>query len=192
MPMQAPWKDLLVEPRASDHVLQLYRDERSLIEAVALYAGAGLGSGEAVILVATPSHLRAFGRRLEDQGFDLAELQLWGQLVVAEAGELLASLMVDGVPDRDRFARGVGGLIQKAREAGRYPKVRAYGEMVNLIWRADSSATARLEELWNELVKAHHVTLFCSYCVEGSADAERFPGELRALHSHVIPLAASA
>ena len=192
MPIQAPWKDLLVEPAASDHVLQLYQDERSLIEAVALYAGAGLGSQEAVILIATPSHLRAFGGRLEDQGFDLAELQLWGQLVVAEAGELLASLMVDGVPDHDRFARGVGGLIQKAREAGRYPKGRAYGEMVNLIWRADPSATARLEELWNELVKAHRVTLFCSYCVEGSADAERFPGELRALHSHVIPLAASA
>jgi len=191
MPIQAPWKDVLVEPAASDHLLQLYRDERSLIEAVALYAGAGLGRGEAVILIATPSHLRAFGRRLEDQGFDVAELQLWGQLVVAEAGELLASLMADGAPDRNRFAHGVGGLIQKARGNGRYPKVRAYGEMVNLIWRDDTSATACLEELWNELIKTHRVALFCSYCVEGSADAERFPGELRALHSHVIPLAAS-
>lgn len=192
MLVPAPWKDLLVEPAATDHLLQLYRDERSLIEAVALYAAAGLGKGEAVILIATPSHLRAFGRRLEDQGFDLAELQLWGQLVVAEAGEMLASLMVDGVLERDQFARGVGSMLRKVRKAGRYPKVRAYGEMVNLIWRDDPSATARLEELWNEVIKTHRVALFCSYCVESSADAERFPGELRALHSHVIPLTASA
>ena len=66
------------------------------------------------------------------------------------------------------------------------------GEMVDLMWRNDASATARLEELWNELIKAHRVALFCSYCLEDNDEAERFPGELRALHSHVIPLAASA
>jgi len=36
MKIQAPWKDLLVEHLAREHVVQLYRDERNLVEAVAL------------------------------------------------------------------------------------------------------------------------------------------------------------
>ena len=100
--------------------------------------------------------------------------------------------MVNGLPDPALFKATVGGLIQKARAAGRYPRVRAYGEMVNLIWREDVPATARLEELWNEVINVHRISLFCAYCVGGTDDARRFPRELRAQHSHVIPLEADA
>ena len=52
MQIQPPWKDLLVEPLARDHVVQLYRDEQFLVEAVTLFTGIALGKGEAVVLVA--------------------------------------------------------------------------------------------------------------------------------------------
>jgi hypothetical protein len=179
--------DLLAEPLAGDHTVQLYQDEQSLVEAVTLYASAGLGKGDAVILLATPPHLDAVRRRLEDQGFDLGPLQEWRQLTVADAAGLLAELMVDGQPDSERFTGRIGGLIEQARGADRYPKVRVYGEMVNLIWRDDPTATRRLEELWNEVIAAHRISLFCAYCVDGAEEWRRFPRELRAAHSHVIP-----
>jgi hypothetical protein len=192
MRIQGPWNDLLVEPSQSEHLVQLYQDERSLIEAVALYAGVGLGRGEAVILVATPAHLEAVRRRLTDQGFDADELEQWRQLTVVDAAKLLSSFLVKGLPDAARFKAAVGRLIEDARGAGGYSRVRAYGEMVNLIWREDLLATTRLEELWNDVIEAHRITLFCAYCVDGSDDARRFPPKLRALHSHMIPLEASA
>ena len=46
MRIQPPWKDLLLQPLARDHVVQLYRDERFLVEAVALFTGIALGKGE--------------------------------------------------------------------------------------------------------------------------------------------------
>jgi len=68
MKIQPPWKDLLVEPLAREHVVQLYRDERNLVEAVALFTGIALGKGEAVVLVATPTHVQAIEHRLEATG----------------------------------------------------------------------------------------------------------------------------
>ena len=56
MTIHEPWRGLIAEPMARDHFVQVYRDERVLIEAISLFAGAALGRNEAVILVATAGH----------------------------------------------------------------------------------------------------------------------------------------
>src|ERR1044072_6816024 len=62
--------------------------------------------------------------------------------------------------------------------------------MVNLLWRVNHPATRQLEELWNEAIELHSVAVLCGYRVDvGEADSH-FPGELRALHSHLIPVEA--
>ena len=72
MAIHDPWRDLIVEPMARDHFVQVYRDERVLIEAVSLFAGAALGRNEAVILVATREHGSAVEESLDRDGFDMA------------------------------------------------------------------------------------------------------------------------
>jgi hypothetical protein len=193
MRLQPPWKDLLVEPLARDHVVQLYRDERFLIEALSLFTGIALGKGEGVVLVATPPHIQGLERRLETNGFCIEDVKQWGQLTVRDAAQTLSSFMVHDLPDAVLFKTIIGSAIQKAAASARSGKVRVYGEMVNLLWRENLAAARRLEVLWNEVIQAHSISLFCAYHVDADEDEVRhFPSDLRAVHSHLIPVEACA
>jgi hypothetical protein len=190
MSISAPWNDRLAEPLSKEHLVQLYEDDRALVEAVSLYAGRGLGKGEGVILVATEPHLDAVEARLRETGFDLGDLKAWGQLTRIDAATLLARFLADGHVDAARFRSILADVITMARRGGRFRRIRVYGEMVNLFWRVNHPATRQLEELWNEAIELHSVALLCGYRVDvGEADSH-FPGDLRALHSHVIPVEA--
>ena len=191
MPIRAPWNDRLAEPLAKEHLVHLYEDAVVLVEGVALYAGRGLGKGEAAILIATAEHLAAIERRLVDAGLETSDLKAWGQLVCIDAAPLLARFLDQDGIDTGRFHSILGDLVGSVRRGGRFSKVRLYGEMVNLLWRHDHPATRRLEELWNEAIEVHSVSLLCGYRVEGGGE-RAIPFDLQALHSHLIPLEAGA
>ena len=56
----------------------------------------------------------------------------------------------------------IGGLIREAAGTGR--PVRAYGELVALLWDAGLLAAAvELEELWTVLGRRHPFALWCGY-----------------------------
>jgi hypothetical protein len=189
MAIHDPWRGLIAEPVARDHFVQVYRDERVLIDTIALFAGAALGRNEAVILVATPAHGEAVEHRLGDAGFDVRAVKGWGQLFVLDATEVLSRFMSDGRPEAARFKAVVAELVAAAKASGRYREVRIYGEMVNLLWSDNLPAAVRLEELWNEVIEEHSLSLFCAYCLEAGGEPERvFPPDLRNLHKHLIPL----
>jgi hypothetical protein len=192
MSLHSPWKDLLAEPLPRDHVVQLYRDDRFLVEAVTLFAGVGIGKGEAILLIATAPQVASIELRLTALGFDVEGLKLWGQLTVFDAERLLSGFMVNGAPDRELFEAVVAQVIAQARAGGRYPRVRVYGEMVELLWRDNRAATRRLEELWNEVIETHCISLLCGYSLSSEEEADQFPRELRTLHSHLVPVEACA
>ena len=74
--------------------------------------------------------------------------------------------MVDGSPERERFNEVMGGVLPSVSD-GR-SRVRAFGEMVALLWAEGNLQRAiRLEELWNDLQKAHSFSLFCAYPMHG-------------------------
>jgi hypothetical protein len=189
MAIYEPWRDKIAEPMARDHFVQVYRDERVLIEAVSLFAGAALGRNEAVVLVATREHGDAVEESLARDGFDIPTLKTWGQISILDAEEVLARFMVDGRPDEARFKAVIHELIGEVKSARRFRDVRFYGEMVNLLWSDNLPAAARLEELWNEVIEEHSISLFCAYRLDGGGAPDRvFPPQLRALHTHCIPL----
>jgi hypothetical protein len=194
MPIQSPWRDLISEPLARDHFVQVYRDDRVLVESVALFAGAALGRHEAVILVATARHGAAIEECLRNDGFDVPGLRTWGQLQILDAEEVLSRFMVDGVPDEAKFKAVIADLMASTRGSRRFRAVRVYGEMVNLLWSENLPAATRLEQLWNDQIEEHQFALFCAYCVsgrEGTADVD-FPTHLQDLHTHLIPHEAHA
>ena len=188
MTIHDPYRDLIAEPVNRDHFVQVYKDERVLVEAVSLFAGAAIGRNEAVVLVATHEHDEAVEECLTRDGYDVASLKAWGQLTLLDAEEVLSRFMVDGAPDEARFKTVIRELIGSAR-GGRFRDVRVYGEMVNLLWTENLPAAQRLEELWNEVIEEHSISLFCAYCLSAAGKPERvFPPDLRALHTHLIPL----
>ena len=106
---------------------------------------------------------------------------------------VVTGFMVQEMPDPLLFKTIIGSSIQKAAMCSRTGRVRVYGEMVNLLWRQNLPAAQRLEVLWNEVILAHSISLFCAYHVDGDETESRpFPSDLRAAHSHLIPVEACA
>ncbi|HET8646914.1 MAG TPA: MEDS domain-containing protein [Vicinamibacteria bacterium] len=179
----------MAEPLKRDHIVQVYLEDRVLVEAVSLFAGAALGRAEAVVLIATPEHLARVERCLQNDGYEVDDLARWGQLVCLDAREALSRFMVDGMPDRALFRALLRDIVKSVQRSGRFKTIRAYGEMVNLLWRENLPAAVCLEELWNEAIQEHSISLFCAYALDVEGQAQRvFPPDLRALHSHFIPV----
>ena len=177
---------ILSNPDACEHIVYPYTDETQVADAVCLFASAGLQKGDAVLLVMTSGHCEPIRRRLEGQGFNLNELEASGQLACEDAEDLLSTFMFDGIIDDHKFKTKLGRMIERAKCAGGHHRsVRVFGEMVDLLWRADPHTTLRLEELWNEVIEAHSVPLLCAYSLAGPKSGE-FPTSLLACHSHNI------
>jgi hypothetical protein len=95
--------------------------------------------------------------------------------------------MVDGQPDENLFNHLVDGLFARASADGR--QVRAFGEMVVLLWNeGNNSATVRLEQLWNQYLERAVFCLFCAYPRSSfDQDAETAIQEICSHHSRIIP-----
>lgn len=188
MHTNSDWRSTLKNPALGDHIVQVYQDEEFLAEAVCEYAATGLRGGEGVIVIATPAHCAAFRRQLEALGVFPQEAVERGQLLMLDASDTLASFTRNGAADWTMFHETIGGAIAKMRL--QYRSVRAYGEMVDLLWQAGRKDEAiRLEEFWNELAKLQTFALFCAYYMD-NLDARSYGGPLECVckvHTHLIP-----
>src|SRR5438477_1017619 len=183
-----------IAPR-EDHAVQFYDREELLHEAVADFLAAGLDAGEAVIVIATEPHRRGFCERLEARGIDVADACASRGLILLDAPKTLSSISVDGFPDWELFRTRIGGLIAECSARTGGTRVRAYGEMVDLLWRQGKpQGSIRLEEMWNDLARLHHFSLLCAYAMGNflkEADAANFEQVCR-VHTHVVPAESDA
>lgn len=186
--MNAKSAAILTNPHPCGHIVYPYTDELLVSEAVSLFAGSGLRNGEGVILIMTKAHCDSITSRLKSEGFEIEALAKLGRLFCISAEELLSVIMVDEAPDPDIFSTVVGRMITRSRMStgkGAAAKVRAFGEMVSLIWNSDLGATISLEEMWNAIIDKHRVSLMCTYALNGR---DRIPDSLQLLHSHSMPV----
>ena len=186
-----PWHGLLTGAAPRDHIVQLYQDQQFLNRAVCRFAAAALDNGEGVILVPTVAHWDAFRPRLEAEGVDVKAAQRRGQLTIVDADDLLPGFMREAVPDAPVFLGLAADVITRARGQGRYPKIRWWGEMVNILWeRGDVAASMNLEDLFDQLAHEHDIAIFCSFVMDnfnGDVHARMLP-RLGENHSHLIPV----
>ena len=187
MGVLARWTDLLDDALPGEHLVQLFRREEFLAEAVTVFAGAGLKRGDAVILVATPVHVEAFCRELAAAGHDVEQARRWGQLFVVDAATLLSRLTTGAGLDGAAFAAIVGELVERARAGSSRRDVRVFGEMVDLLWKRDLAAAVQLEQLWNELIESQPVSLLCSYHLADGDTETAFPPPLCRAHTRLVP-----
>jgi hypothetical protein len=182
------------EPLDVGHVVQFYGHEEELTDRVAGYLLAALQRDGVAVVIATAAHRRAFEARLRQAGVDLAAAARSGSYLALDASDTVSVLMPGGRLDRDAFDRVVGGLIRRAGQQGR--PVRAYGEMVTLLWEAGLvNAAVQLEELWDALGLRYAFSLFCGYpasSVSGDGHLEAFAEVCRLHHSVVGGWPASA
>lgn len=169
----------------SEHLVHFYQDEGGFLENLGGFVGAGLSAGEAIIVIATASHRSSLEMRLAGLGHDMGLAREESRYIALDAADTLSRFMRDGWPDEERFSATIREVLAQAA-AGR--RVRAFGEMVALLWgRGENGATVRLEHLWNEFCRSHALALFCAYPRIGATrDLDASLAEVCALHSRVV------
>lgn len=172
------------------HAVQFYKDETSLAGTVAQFLADGLSSGQPGLVIATPSHGDSIVRELTSRGLDVDLLRKTGELQFLDARKMLGAFMVEGMPDAMLFRTTVGDMIEKLC-AGRTPcPIRAYGEMVDLLWQEGNSEGAiKLEILWNQLAATYDFALLCGYAFGHFYKETRDPRyqDVIAQHTQVVP-----
>jgi len=177
-----------VEPH-HDHSVQFYRDDASLMKTLSRFVRDGLTASQPVIIIATPEHRADLASRLLVDGLNPDSFERAGSLWMLDARETLESFMDGRTPDPQKFHGVIGSLIQlaKSRDAG---AVRAYGEMVDLLWKEGNPEGAiKLEMLWNTLAGMHRFMLLCGYCIGNFyKEAGGFDiGDVCGAHARVLP-----
>lgn len=172
-----------------EHLLQIYEDDAVLLDTLTGFVAGGLQSGESAVVIATAPHLEELERRLAAAGVDVAAARSDDQFIALRADRTLARFMVQGWPDENRFNEVISEIVVRARGRGR--RVRAFGEMVALLWaQGHVGATVRLEHLWNKLCKAEAFSLFCAYPKAGfTKDSVVSLADICAAHTRQITAA---
>jgi hypothetical protein len=186
-------EELLQSPDPQHHLVQLYEANQQVLEHnVTCYLSEGLKRGSALLVIATPQHRELFLRGLTRVGADPKAAIRESRFVMLDAEETLGRFMIDGYPDAERFDAIVGAMVRDAVGRTNTGELRAYGEMVGLLWKTRQfPAAIRTEQLWNRLQKSVSFSLFCAYPIDifdkqfeiGIVDA------LLCAHTHLLPSA---
>jgi hypothetical protein len=179
---------LLIHAPVGRHFAQIHRDTTGLAESVSLFAEAGLRKGSGVVLIATKANTELFLDRLSRTDLDVESYRKSGQLSLQDAEAMLSRFLRAGMPEWTDFKRVVGPVLDRAQAFGQGAP-RAYGEMVNVLWKNGQEAAAiRLEEYWNDLARLYPFSLFCGYMVD-CHDENSYSSPLHEIgrtHSHVL------
>jgi len=178
------------KPRAARlrHTVQFYESDAFLVRVASDYVLAGLQAAETAIVILTAEHRETLARELSARGIDLESVRARGELIELDAHESLRAFMVDGMPNEERFFAAVPPILERAE--GRGASIRAFGEMVNILWSEGRAAAAlALEELWNRLRESHPMSILCGYWMRGFANPSdrAFVSSLCGIHDAVVP-----
>ena len=187
------WEKVVEQPHPDGHLVQIYKedDDAALVRNVSRFLSEGVKNGDAALVVANARHAQAFRKAIGPQADAIRFL---------DSVETLSRLMRDEQPDWNRFKEIIGGAVTEMRSASAAGGLRAYGDMVNLLWKARQYSSAiRLEQFWNRLLSRSSFTrsesriagfsLYCAYSMDVLADnfqAAALEGIL-ATHTHLIP-----
>jgi hypothetical protein len=169
-----------------DHFVQIYEHDEVLLDALEGFVAGALRSKESAIIIATPGHRASLEYRLRRQGLDVDAAIKEDRYIALDADATLAVFMRDGWPDEKLFFEMIDELLERSLRNG--ARVRAFGEMVALLWgEGHSEAVLRLEQLWHGLCRAKSFALLCAYPKSGfTENAGTSVKEICEAHSKVV------
>ncbi len=169
-----------------EHVVQIYENDESFLDLLTGFVSGGVNAGECAVVIATATHLKALNDRLIGLGHSVPSLISKTQYIPLDAEETLSKFMVNDWPDENLFNKVISEVLVKAK--GNSYKVRAFGEMVAILWaKGQVGATVRLEQLWNRFCENEAFCLFCAYPASGfTQDAAESVMHICSAHTKMI------
>lgn len=170
-----------------EHVVQFYDHDGELACAVGDYLTRSVIEGAVAVVIATEAHRREFAAVMAASGVDADRATREGSVVWRDARATLDQFVHGGRVDPADFRSVIGELVRELADTGR--QVRAYGEMVGLLWdEGEVLGAIELEKLWNTLACEYQFSLWCGYhtrSVAGGTHADALH-EVCQLHSAVV------
>lgn len=169
------------------HAVAFYEDAASLGRVAGDFLAAGLTLDHPALVITTTPHRYAITRQLAARGIAVDRASALGTLTVLDARETLSTCLCKGRLDEARFvdvaARALAGATI-GRPAG---TLRAYGELVDLLWKDGQHDVAlRLEVLWKQLASTWRCSLLCGYAMSHAYEDAALDAICRQ-HTHVVP-----
>jgi hypothetical protein len=173
-------------PEGHHHAVQFYGDDAELMKTAGAFLAEGVAAGEAIMVIATPAHRTMIEAALRGH-IDVDSARRLGDLVLLDAEETLATFMVHGMPSAALFRRVITDVIDQALRGRERTPIRAYGEMVDVLWKqGKTEAAIRLEVLWNDLATSRRFSLLCGYAI-GNFFKQAHIDSICEHHTHVHP-----
>ncbi len=167
------------------HDVQFYENEQFLRSTVSKFLVEGVKLGQPIIVIATAAHRKAFAKAMCAAGMDPADLRDGRDSIWLDARETLSAFMEGGRPNAELFEATVGNVFEKVMKDRRYVMVRAYGEMVDVLWKhGKTEAALALEELWNALATKYRFSLLCAYAKTSLKGTTQVDGMEAICHRH--------
>jgi DcmR-like sensory protein len=168
------------------HAVRFYKDADSLCRIIATFLDEGFKDHQPAVVIGTAAHRALIAQHLTGRGIDVDALQKKGDLRLIDADALLGTFMVDGMPDPRLFTKALVPVMEEICVGRPKCVIRAYGEMVDVLWKAGQTAAAtRLEMLWNDLARTQSFSLLCGYAM-GNFYKDAAVEEICSHHSHTL------
>ncbi|HUQ07271.1 MAG TPA: GAF domain-containing protein [Kofleriaceae bacterium] len=170
---------------SAPHAVRFYEDEDSIASIIADFIAEGLAAREGVLVVVTAAHRAQAATLLAQRGVAIDEALVAGSLLLLDADETLARILDGRAPSWERFHVVVNGALDAVAGRDAIRPIRAYGEMVDLMWRAGNSEGAiQLEEMWNSLQRERTFSLLCAYVMDNFYGERAGLRDVCATHTH--------
>ena len=164
-------------------------DEKQGEPQLTQYVKEGLVNGEGIVIIARPVLRKAVISKMDASGLDVQALKSECQIKFFDADFLLSGFLIDGVLDEQGFQQFVASPVLAMQL--KFGKVRAFGEMVDVLWKNDQQDLAiELEGWWDELCNKHELMFLCTYLLD-SLDPNSYDNSLERIckcHTHLLPI----
>ena len=168
------------------HAVRFYDNEAALCRIVAGFLREGLSLGQPGLVIGTAEPNNGILAELRARDVDVDGLQKSDDLVLVDAAETMATFMVDGTPNGERFNETATRIFGRIRHGRTGVTIRAYGEMVDLLWKAGRDVAAiQLEMLWNKLARTNEFSLLCGYAM-GNFYKDAGVLDVCRQHTHIV------
>ena len=148
------------------HAVQFYEHSASLCRLVGNFLAEGLTACEPAIVIATAEHEQQILAGLAARHVNIHHARKYGDLVLLNIDDTLGAFMLDGTPVGALFDRHMTTILMQISRVRPQTTIRAYGEMVDVLWKAGrAEAAIKLEILWNALASRHGFSLLCGYAM---------------------------
>lgn len=155
-------RGILLRSMLTDHVVQLFDGEDSLIAGASGFLLDGLARRETVLAVTGGHRWAGITQQMTEAGTDVSYPSVASRVTWIDATSLAGQIAPDGRVRTDVFDRTVGGTVRRLARPGR--TLCIYGDLVDVLaQRGDFTAAHKVEELWNVLAAQHRFRLFCGY-----------------------------